>query len=96
MTLALCQDEAAKKAHELVQIKNDYATREDAATYKVNNALRELEESRLRLQEQAVSNSEEKAVLQTQHSQLTELLNGDDAGVKSGDGFWARFLWVVP
>ena len=41
----------------------------------MNNALRELEESRLRLQEQAVSNSEEKAVLQTQHSQLTELLN---------------------
>ena len=31
-----------------------------------------------------------------QQDKLTELLHGDDATAKSGDGFWARFLWCVP
>ena len=31
-----------------------------------------------------------------QQDKLTELLHGDDAAAKSGDGFWARFLWCVP
>ena len=31
-----------------------------------------------------------------QQDKLTELLYGDDATAKSGDGFWARFLWCVP
>ena len=31
-----------------------------------------------------------------QQDKLAELLQGDDAGSKSGDGFWARFLWCVP
>lgn len=31
-----------------------------------------------------------------QQDKLTELLHGDDATAKSGDGFWARFLWIVP
>ena len=31
-----------------------------------------------------------------QQDKLTELLQGDDASAKSGDGFWARFLWCVP
>lgn len=31
-----------------------------------------------------------------QQDKLAHLLHGDDATVKSGDGFWARFLWVVP
>jgi hypothetical protein len=31
-----------------------------------------------------------------QQDKLTQLLHGDDAASKSGDGFWARFLWVVP
>ena len=31
-----------------------------------------------------------------QQDKLTDLLHGDDATAKSGDGFWARFLWIVP
>ncbi len=31
-----------------------------------------------------------------QQDKLTDLLHGDDAAAKSGDGFWARFLWCVP
>jgi hypothetical protein len=31
-----------------------------------------------------------------QQDKLQELLHGDDAAAKSGDGFWARFLWCVP
>ena len=31
-----------------------------------------------------------------QQDKLQELLHGDDAAAKSGDGFWARFLWSVP
>lgn len=31
-----------------------------------------------------------------QQDKLTELLHGDDATAKSGDGFWARFIWIVP
>lgn len=31
-----------------------------------------------------------------QQDKLTELLHGEDAAAKSGDGFWARFLWCVP
>lgn len=31
-----------------------------------------------------------------QQDKLTDLLHGDDAAAKSGDGFWARFLWIVP
>jgi hypothetical protein len=31
-----------------------------------------------------------------QQDKLTELLHGDQAAAKSGDGFWARFLWCVP
>ena len=31
-----------------------------------------------------------------QQDKLTELLHGDDATAKGGDGFWARFLWCVP
>lgn len=31
-----------------------------------------------------------------QQDKLCDLLYGDDAASKSGDGFWARFLWVVP
>lgn len=31
-----------------------------------------------------------------QQDKLSELLHGDDATAKSGDGFWARFLWCVP
>ena len=31
-----------------------------------------------------------------QQDKLTDLLHGDDAAARSGDGFWARFLWIVP
>ena len=31
-----------------------------------------------------------------QQDKLTELLHGEKAAAKSGDGFWARFLWCVP
>jgi hypothetical protein len=31
-----------------------------------------------------------------QQDKLTDLLHGDDATAKSGDGFWARFIWIVP
>jgi len=31
-----------------------------------------------------------------QQDKLQELLHGDEAVSKSGDGFWARFLWCVP
>lgn len=31
-----------------------------------------------------------------QQDKLTDLLHGDDAAAKSGDGFWSRFLWVSP
>lgn len=31
-----------------------------------------------------------------QQDKLSEYLHGDDAATRSGDGFWARFLWVVP
>ena len=31
-----------------------------------------------------------------QQDKLTDLLYGDDAAAKSGDGFWSRFLWVSP
>ena len=31
-----------------------------------------------------------------QQDKLTELLHGENAAAKSGDGFWARFLWCVP
>ena len=31
-----------------------------------------------------------------QQDKLSSLLHGDDAAAKSGDGFWARFLWVIP
>jgi hypothetical protein len=31
-----------------------------------------------------------------QQDKLTELLHGEQAAAKSGDGFWARFLWCVP
>jgi hypothetical protein len=31
-----------------------------------------------------------------QQDKLQELLHGEDAAAKSGDGFWARFLWCVP
>jgi hypothetical protein len=31
-----------------------------------------------------------------QQDKLMELLHGEDAAAKSGDGFWARFLWCVP
>lgn len=31
-----------------------------------------------------------------QQDKLTELLSGDKATDKSGDGFWSRFLWCVP
>jgi len=31
-----------------------------------------------------------------QQDKLQELLHGDDAAARSGDGFWARFLWCVP
>jgi len=31
-----------------------------------------------------------------QQDKLTEMLHGDKATSKSGDGFWARFLWCVP
>lgn len=31
-----------------------------------------------------------------QQDKLTDLLHGDDATAKSGDGFWSRFLWIVP
>ena len=31
-----------------------------------------------------------------QQDKLTELLHGEKAASKSGDGFWARFLWCVP
>lgn len=31
-----------------------------------------------------------------QQDKLTELLHGENAAAKSGDGFWARFLWCIP
>lgn len=31
-----------------------------------------------------------------QQDKLTDLLHGDDATARSGDGFWSRFLWVSP
>lgn len=31
-----------------------------------------------------------------QQDKLSDMLHGDDATSKSGDGFWSRFLWVVP